>query len=77
MLSLDNAYNREEIEKFLAKVKKLLNTNELEVVCELKIDGLSFSAIYDDGILVKTATRGDGNFGENVTNNVTLANFPS
>lgn len=58
MLSLDNIYNSEEVEKFLSRMKKLLNTNKLEVVCELKIDGLSFSAIYENGKFIRAATRG-------------------
>ncbi|MBA8770255.1 NAD-dependent DNA ligase LigA [Wolbachia pipientis] len=66
MLSLDKAHERDEVEEFL---KKLLNVHELEIICEPKIDGLSFSAIYEDGRLVKAATRGDGHYGEDVTKN--------
>lgn len=77
MLSLDNAYEQEDIEKFIAKVKRLLNVHELEIVCELKIDGLAFTAIYEDGVLIKAATRGNGNLGEDVTDNVkTIKDFP-
>ncbi|MDN5248389.1 MAG: NAD-dependent DNA ligase LigA [Wolbachia endosymbiont of Tyrophagus putrescentiae] len=77
MLSLDNAYDQEGIEKFLSRVKRLLGVNDLEIVCELKIDGLSFSAIYENGILTKAATRGDGSFGEDITKNIaTIKNFP-
>ncbi len=74
MLSLDKAHGRDEVEEFL---KKLLNVHELEIICEPKIDGLSFSAIYEDGVLIKAATRGDGNLGEDVTDNMkTIEDFP-
>ena len=77
MLSLNKAHNREEVEEFLARVKKLLNVHELEIISELKIDGVSFSAVYEDGVLIKAATRGNGNLGENVTDNVkTIKEFP-
>lgn len=77
MLSLDNAYNEEDVEKFLFRVKRFLNIEEVEIICEPKIDGLSFSAIYEDGIFVRAATRGDGHMGEDVTHNVaTIKNFP-
>ncbi|WP_419198846.1 NAD-dependent DNA ligase LigA [Wolbachia endosymbiont of Rhagoletis cingulata] len=74
MLSLDKAHGRDEVEEFL---KKLLNVHELEIICEPKIDGVSFSAIYEDGRFVKAAARGDGFVGEDVTHNVaTIKDFP-
>ncbi len=74
MLSLDKAHGRDEVEEFL---KKLLNVHELEIICEPKIDGLSFSAIYEDGMFIKGLTRGDGHHGEDVTKNVaTIAGLP-
>ncbi|WP_406829209.1 NAD-dependent DNA ligase LigA [Wolbachia endosymbiont (group A) of Ectemnius continuus] len=74
MLSLDKAHGRDEVEEFL---KKLLNVHELEIICEPKIDGLSFSAIYEDGMFIKGLTRGDGHYGEDVTKNVaTIAGLP-
>ncbi|WP_253300098.1 NAD-dependent DNA ligase LigA [Wolbachia endosymbiont of Chironomus riparius] len=77
MLSLDNAYNEQDVERFLSKVKRFLNIDTLEIICEPKIDGLSFSAIYENGIFIKAATRGDGYVGEDVTHNVaTIKNFP-
>ncbi|WP_341812162.1 NAD-dependent DNA ligase LigA [Wolbachia endosymbiont (group A) of Conops quadrifasciatus] len=77
MLSLDKAHGRDEVEEFLARVKKLLNVHELEIICEPKIDGLSFSAIYEDGMFIKGLTRGDGHYGEDVTKNVaTIAGLP-
>ncbi|WP_265035173.1 MULTISPECIES: NAD-dependent DNA ligase LigA [unclassified Wolbachia] len=77
MLSLIKVYSQEDIEEFIAKSRELLNTDELEIMCELKIDGLSFTAIYENGLLVKAATRGDGNLGEDVTDNTkTIKDFP-
>ncbi len=74
MLSLDKAHGRDEVEEFL---KKLLNVHELEIICEPKIDGLSFSAIYEDGVFIKGSTRGNGYYGENVTKNIaTIKDFP-
>lgn len=70
MLSLDKAHGREEIEEFLDKVRGLLGVHELEIVCESKIDGVSVSAIYEDGMFFKGLTRGDGHYGEDVTKNV-------
>ncbi|GFQ64110.1 DNA ligase [Trichonephila clavata] len=77
MLSLNNAYKQEEVEEFIARIKGLLNVHELEIICEPKTDGLSFSAIYEDGRLVKAATRGDGYYGEDVTKNAaTIEGLP-
>ncbi|GFR24158.1 DNA ligase [Trichonephila clavata] len=77
MLSLDKAHGQDEVEEFFAKVRKLLNVHELEIVCEPKIDGVSFSAIYENGRLVKAATRGDGYYGEDVTKNAaTIEGLP-
>lgn len=75
MLSLGNVFNEEEVRSFDEKVRK--DVDNPKYVCELKIDGLSVSAIYKDGILVKGATRGDGVTGENITNNVkTIKSLP-
>jgi DNA ligase (NAD+) len=77
MLSLDNAYGGSDVEKFLSRVRRFLNIDELEIMCEPKIDGLSFSAVYEDEIFVKAATRGDGYIGEDVTCNVAaIKDFP-
>ncbi|WP_341816945.1 NAD-dependent DNA ligase LigA [Wolbachia endosymbiont (group A) of Agelastica alni] len=77
MLSLDKAHGREEIEEFLAKVRGLLGVHELEIVCEPKIDGVSFSAIYEDGMFIKGLTRGNGYYGEDVTQNAaTIEGLP-
>ncbi|WP_339045728.1 NAD-dependent DNA ligase LigA [Candidatus Mesenet endosymbiont of Agriotes lineatus] len=77
MLSLDNASNLQDIEKFCAKVKRFLNIDEVELLCELKIDGLSFAVTYENGALAYATTRGNGHIGEDVTANVaTLKDLP-
>ncbi len=72
MLSLDNAYNEEELRAFDERVRKGAGLGEVSVayVAELKIDGLSIALTYEDGVLVRGATRGDGTLGEDVTPNV-------
>ena len=75
MLSLGNVFNESEIIQFDDRIKK--EVNNPVYVCELKIDGLSVSLIYEKGILVKAATRGDGITGEDITHNVkTIKNVP-
>jgi DNA ligase (NAD+) len=70
LLSLDNAYDDAELQAWLDRVADRLDGRTPDVVCELKIDGLSVSLLYDDGALVRAATRGDGTTGEDVTPNV-------
>lgn len=71
MLSLDNAFNDEDIDAFLTRVKKWLKIDEdPELVLEAKLDGLSASLRYEGGKLVSAATRGDGKVGEDVTQNI-------
>ena len=60
MLSLANAFNYQELEAWYRRVSNLLGSEGIEVVCELKIDGLAVSLTYQDGRLVQGATRGDG-----------------
>ncbi len=68
MLSLGNVFNEDEVREFDARIKKMgINP---EYVCELKIDGLSVSLIYEHGLLKSGATRGDGVVGEDITHNV-------
>ena len=75
MLSLGNVFNEDEVRDFDSKIKKL--GIEPEYVCELKIDGLSVSLIYENGILKSGATRGDGVIGEDITHNVkTIKTIP-
>lgn len=71
MLSLDNAFGREELEAFDQRVKRALESDDdVQYYCELKFDGASISLTYDDGALVRATTRGDGTTGEVVTANV-------
>lgn len=78
MLSLANGFGEEDFGNFIERINNfLLTTNFPEVLCELKIDGLSFSARYENGILAKAATRGDGFVGEDITANLlTIESFP-
>ena len=78
MLSLANSYDENDLLDFDKRVKNILKTeNEIEYVTELKIDGVSISIIYENGVLIKAATRGDGYVGEDVTNNVkTIRSVP-
>ena len=71
MLSLSNTYNIGEIEDFDKRIKKVIGEDEkIEYVLELKLDGLSISIQYENGKLVKGVTRGDGEVGEDVTENI-------
>lgn len=75
MLSLSNVFNEDEIISFDEKIKKVVSNPKY--VCELKIDGLSVSLIYEKGKLIRGATRGDGLVGEDITHNVkTIKNVP-
>ncbi len=78
MLSLDNVFNSEDLADFVERVNKRLSlTTELTFCAEPKLDGLAISLLYQKGYLIRAATRGDGNIGEDVTNNVkTIQNIP-
>ena len=76
MMSLGDVFSFEELKEFDSTVRKYVD-GEVDYVCELKIDGLSISLTYENGILVKAATRGDGQIGEDVTTNAkTIKNIP-
>jgi DNA ligase (NAD+) len=77
MLSLGNAFNEAELEDFNRRVTNLTDTGSIEYVTELKIDGLAVSLTYENGILVRGATRGNGTVGEDVTSNLkTVRSIP-
>lgn len=69
LYSLDNSYNSEDLEKWYERVCKEYD-KELELVCELKIDGLAIALTYENGIFVRGVTRGDGVTGEDITQNL-------
>ena len=76
MLSLGNTYSEGEVQDFYDRVRRGLN-EEFELVCELKYDGTSISLTYEDGLLIRAVTRGDGDKGDDVTTNVkTIKSIP-
>ena len=77
LMSLDNSYDLDELKAFTERCEKLAEGRKLDYVAELKIDGLSVSLHYENGILVTGATRGDGSQGDEVTQNVkTIRSIP-
>src|SRR5438309_7733824 len=77
MLSLNNAFERDQVREFDRRVRRTLGEVEIEYVTELKIDGLAMSLLYEDGRYAVGATRGDGYVGEDVTANVkTIPSVP-
>ncbi len=77
MMSLDNVFSKEQLEKFIQTIYKTINTTNISFVVEPKIDGLSISVNYKDNKLEYAATRGDGVIGEDVTTNVmTIKDIP-
>ena len=78
MLSLGDVFSTDEVSEFVMSVKRYLNTAEnIEFISEPKIDGLSFSARYENGVFVQGATRGDGTTGEDITANLrTIKQLP-
>ncbi|MDE3178295.1 MAG: NAD-dependent DNA ligase LigA [Acidobacteriota bacterium] len=77
MLSLDNTYSTAELGEFDRRVRELSGRPQVDYVAELKLDGLSMAMTYENGVLVRGVTRGDGNEGEDVTANVkTIRSVP-
>jgi len=77
MLSLGNAFNDEDVLAFARRVNEKLDSEDTVFTAEPKLDGLAISLLYDNGVLVRAATRGDGMTGENVTQNVrTIKSIP-
>jgi DNA ligase (NAD+) len=77
MLSLDNAFSEEELEAFDRRISDRLNykdDQQIDYVCEPKLDGVAVSLLYSQGLLVRGATRGDGKVGEDITANVRTIN---
>ena len=77
MLSIENSYSEQEVCEFAARAVKGLDGEKVEWVVEMKVDGVAISVIYEDGILVRAVTRGNGVVGDDVTHNVrTIADVP-
>lgn len=77
MLSLGNTYSREDLMEFDKRIRKALADEPYEYFCELKFDGVALSLTYENGVLVRGVTRGDGVRGDDITNNVkTIRSIP-
>ena len=77
MQSLDNTYSPEELREFVARIRKLAEGRAIHFTIEPKVDGVAISLLYENGRLVRAATRGDGVTGDDVTQNIlTISNIP-
>ncbi|PXX23459.1 NAD-dependent DNA ligase LigA [Arenibacter sp. ARW7G5Y1] len=77
MYSLDNSYSKEDLEDWEKRIQKILGDAQVEFTCELKYDGASISITYENGLLVRGLTRGDGFQGDDVTSNIkTIRSVP-
>lgn len=70
MLSIDNTYNIAELSSFFARAQKNLGNAAIEWVMELKVDGVAAAVVYEDGLLVRAVTRGNGEVGDDITHNI-------
>ncbi|HVH22607.1 MAG TPA: NAD-dependent DNA ligase LigA [Pseudonocardia sp.] len=78
MLSLDNAFTEEALREWAERVAREIGAEQVHYLCELKIDGLAVNLLYENGVLVRALTRGDGRTGEDITLNMrTLAEVPA
>ena len=69
MLSLSNTYTNQDLEEYDKRIKKNLNIKNVEYSCELKYDGVALSILYENGKFKRALTRGDGSYGDDVSNN--------
>ena len=77
MLSLSNTYSDKDLDDFDKRIKKLLDTKNIEYVCELKYDGVALSILYENNKLKRALTRGDGKYGDDISNNaLTIKTLP-
>lgn len=77
MISLNDVFNRQEVEAWVERMNRLLPGSQHEFICDIKMDGLACALIYQDGVLTQAVTRGDSRVGEDVTMNVrTIDNVP-
>ncbi len=77
MLSIDNTYSIEELKRYGERTAKLLHGEPIEWMVELKVDGVAVSLVYEEGLLVRGVTRGDGRSGDDITHNVrTIRDIP-
>lgn len=77
MLSLSNTYTNQDLEEYDKRIKKNLNVKNVEYSCELKYDGVALSILYENGKFKRALTRGDGNYGDDVSNNaITIRTLP-
>lgn len=78
MLSLGNAFNKEDLREFDQRIQEITGLTTVPYMCEVKIDGLAMTLVYENGDLKYGATRGDGNVGEDVTDNIlTISSIPT
>ena len=77
MYSLDNSYSKEDLDNFNTRIIKKIPNSDLTYLCELKFDGVSINLTYENGLLVRAVTRGDGVQGDDVTENIkTIKTIP-